>query len=565
MRWERACGALAAGALCFGPASALAQSYRFLKGPYVQGLTSTGVVVRWEGSAEGPAKVVVEGPEGPSEASTSERGAFHGVELRGLRPSTRYTYRVEAGGAASEAGSFTTAPAGNAPFSFLVYGDNRSDPAAHERVVAGMLRAPSDFLVHTGDMVQTGGSSTDWQIFFSIERPLLRDRCLFGAVGNHELVGYGADNFLRYFSPAKAAGPGTEGGLFYSVRWSNARFFFLNAMATWDSSRDREWLGRELDRSAVEDGDVHRIAVMHHGPYSAGPHGPNAAFVRSGVEELLRSRGVDLVLAGHDHLYERGESRGLKYIVSGGGGAPLYQKRSRPHQTTQAFESTHHYVSMRVDGDDVKAEARRADGTLIESCGYQRGQPWVCTESPVTLRPAPALAIDPLPAPRSRSCACSVPGGGEGTDVRWPLGVALGLWGLRRGRVWWGRFALLLGAALPLSCSTYARELGRGERAYDENDYDRAEALLRALEPDLEALTPDERVRYCYTRGMSTLRLGAGRPSRGEARYWLSLASASLRAHPGALSESQRARMGTALCELDLEAGCERPSAPEIR
>lgn len=386
---------LVAGALGLAPASAWAQSYRFLKGPYVQGLTATGVVVRWEGSAEGPAKVVAEGPDGRVEAGTSERGAFHGVELRGLRPATRYAYRVEAGGAASEAGSFTTAPAGDVPFSFLVYGDNRSDPAAHERVVAAMLRAPSDFLVHTGDMVQTGGSDTDWQIFFRIERPLLRDRCLFGAVGNHELVGYGADRFLRYFHPSKAASPGTEGGLFYSVRWSNARFFFLNAMAPWDSSHDREWLGRELDRSAVEDGAVHRIAVMHHGPFSAGPHGPNTAFVRGGVEELLRARGVDLVLAGHDHLYERGESRGLKYIVSGGGGAPLYQKRSHPHGATQAIEATHHYVAMRVDGDEVKAEARRADGTLIEACGYRRGGAWACAESPPSLRPPPAAAVEP--------------------------------------------------------------------------------------------------------------------------------------------------------------------------
>ncbi len=591
---RRACAgwalALAAG---LAPAAALAGPYRFVKGPYVQGLTSSEVVVRWEGSEALPGRVVVEGPEGRAEASTEERTPFHGVEVRGLRAATRYAYRVEAGGATSAEGSFTTAPEGDAPFTFVAYGDNRSDPAAHERVVKGILRTPSDFLVHTGDMVHDGGSSTDWQIFFGIEGRLLRDRCLFASVGNHELTGHGAANFLRYFYPARAAEPRGEGGLYYSVRWSNARFFFLNAMATWDSSRDREWLGRELSRSAAEDGNVHRIAVLHHGPFSSGPHGPNVALVRGGVEELLRSRGVDLVLAGHDHIYERGERGGLKYLITGGGGAPLYQKRSMPNPATQAFEASHHFVALRVEGDDVRAEAKRADGTTIETCRYRRGDPWSCEDSPAAVAHQPPSTAPPPEAGaggRGRSCACSVPGE-PGPASPGPAAAALGLvlWGRRRSgarqragayrrsgarrragayrRSGARRRLAAFGAALALAglggCSTYARELGRGERAFDDNDYERAEALLRALEPDLEALTPDERVRYCYTRGMSTLRIGEGGPARGEARYWLSLASASLRAHPGALGEGQRARLSASLCQLDREAGCERPAAPE--
>jgi MYXO-CTERM domain-containing protein len=551
-----------AAVLGLAPARAAAETYRFVKGPYLQGLTSSDVVVRWQGSEGGPAKVVVEGPEGRHEASTKQNAAFHGVEVRSLQPATRYTYWVEAEGASSPKGSFTTAPDGNKPFSFVLYGDNRSDRAAHERVVQALLRTPSDLLVHTGDMVASGGSEGDWQTFFDVERPLLRDRCLFGAVGNHELVGYGAANFLRYFSPAKASDRGGEGfGLYYSVRWSNVRFFFLNAMAPWDSSRDREWLARELGQSAAEGEGLHRIAVMHHGPHSAGPHGPNAAFVQSGAEELLRSHGVELVLAGHDHSYERGEAQGLKYIVSGGGGAPIYQRRSRPSPATRAFEPTHHFVVVSVDGDEVKTEARRADGTTIESCRYARGEPWACSESPAQVAPPPLAPPPPGPAGSpGRACACSVPGAAPPSSLPPALALALLALGARR------RSLLALGVAslLAAGCSTYARELARGERAYDDNDYDRAEALLRALEPDLDALTPDERVRYCYARGMSLLRASDGGPARGEARYWLSLASASLKAHPGALGDGPRARMAAALCDLDREAGCERPSAPEV-
>jgi hypothetical protein len=419
------------------------------KGPYLQGLTTTAVVVKVELADAATARVEVLGPDAAGapafRATVESSGArrFHVLRVAGLAPATSYTYRVGVAGApAADAGRFTTAPADARPFKFVLYGDNRSDTAAHAAVVRAVERAEGDFLVHTGDMVYEGSSDDDWTSFFAVEGRLLRDRCVFASIGNHELYGSeraGESAFLRYF-----AAPPPDGAdrprLYASFRWSNARFFLLNAMDDWVGA-ERDWLRAELERAKGEPGLVHRIAVLHHGPFSSGPHGANARLADGGVLDVLRDGKVDLVLAGHDHIYERGEGAGLKYVVSGGAGAPLYP-RKRSGAETLSFESVHHFVRVGVDGDRIDLVAERVSGGVIERCGFRVGGPWECGGAaaakagagggaPVASSPAPV----PPRAHAAGGCGCAAPGstgGGHGAAL---LGVALGLAaarGLRR-------------------------------------------------------------------------------------------------------------------------------------
>ncbi len=221
-----------------------------------------------------------------------------------------------------------------------------------------MESAPGDFLVNTGDMVSMGNQPRDWSELFAIEGKLLRDRCVFAAVGNHELARgdhAGEVAFLRYFAAAEE-GHELE-RLYGSFRWSNTRFFVLNAMDNWTGA-ERAWLRAELDRSQREPGLVHRIALMHWGPFSSGPHGDNPALASGEVIGLMRDRQVDLVLAGHDHDYERGAGGGLKYVITGGAGAPLYP-RKRDGAEALRYESAYHFLEVAVDGDHVTVTARR--------------------------------------------------------------------------------------------------------------------------------------------------------------------------------------------------------------
>lgn len=434
-----------------------AEAATFTKGPYLQALGQTEVTIQLELSLESPASeqvsIAISGPGGLTRtvSAPSDRagGLFHRIRVDNLTPATTYEYVATFGEAKSEKGRFTTAPPDNRPFRFILYGDNRTDHAAHAAVIRAIEATPSDFLLHTGDMVHKGNNPADWQAFFDIERALLRDRCVFAAVGNHELTApdpSGEMAFLRYFfggvpsgvrdvksqGDAKAAGDaGAKSGsliapLYRSFRWSNTRFFLLNAMDSWTGD-DRRWLDEELERSLGEEGLVHRIAVLHHGPFSSGPHGANKRLAAGNVVDLLRERRVSLVVAGHDHAYERGFGGGLRYIVSGGGGAPLYARKTVQPETL-TFESVHHFVEIAVDGDRVETVARRASGTIIERCSFRGLSPWICGESATS----PSIQAPPptAKAAAASSCACATAGAPPSQDERQapaPLWASLSL------------------------------------------------------------------------------------------------------------------------------------------
>jgi 3',5'-cyclic AMP phosphodiesterase CpdA len=278
-------------------------------------------------------------------------------------------------------------------------------------------KAPADFLLHTGDMVQTGDNESEWQEFFGVENKLLASRCLFASVGNHELTApdpTGQVNFLKYFATIEDDGR-ERPHLYGSFRWSNTRFFMLNAMDTW-TGEERDWLKSELAAAMNEPGLVHRIAVLHHGPFSSGRHGGNARLIANGIVDIFRDNKVDLVLAGHDHLYERGEGQGIKYIVSGGAGAPLYS-RGKTTPETQKFESVNHYLEVAIDGDAVSVDARRVSGSVIEHCAFKGLEKWSCNgpdEKPASVAPRPAERT-------GSACVCSLPGSAESSSGTSPL------------------------------------------------------------------------------------------------------------------------------------------------
>ena len=221
------------------------------KGPWVQRVTPTSAVVRVE--VDPPAPVTLDLGLGRRTVTSAEARSLHSIELDGLEPGTRYPYSVRAG-ATSKFAAFVTAPPddGDAPFRFLVYGDSRADTAAHAAVVRAMVPAASDFLVHTGDLVENGGSVEQWQTFFDLEAPLLGARCFFSCVGDHELIGNKGIEYARFFGPEEPP-LGTDGGraekraATRSLRSISTR---ATAGATPASSSSTEWRATTAPSSA---------------------------------------------------------------------------------------------------------------------------------------------------------------------------------------------------------------------------------------------------------------------------------------------------------------------------
>ena len=115
--------------------------------------------------------------------------------------------------------------------------------------------------------------------------------------------------------------------------------------------------------------------------------------------------------------------------------------------------------------------------------------------------------------------------------------------------------ALLLSLSVG-ACATYREDLNRGERLYDNNEYDRALAIWRYLEADMDSLEWQDQARYAYLRGMTDYRLNF----RPDARHWLALAKAIEEKQPGALQPQWKQRLEQALADLnkDVFGGAEQ-------
>ena len=331
------------------------------KGPYLMAPRPGAITVMVERDVPGPVTVRAwrVAPEGvavgaPIEVRDTASVSLHEVLVEGLASGVRYHYQVTGPGIAAAEGIFSTAPQRAEPFRFLLYGDTRSRESSHAAIVAAMRREGADFVVHTGDLLADGRVERQWNDFFAIERDLLRNTVFIPVVGNHELRNssrIGIENFRRYVNCPPPDAPRPE--LDYVVRFGNVQMVLANAYDDWSSAPMRTWLEEHLAQARREGPDDFLLVVTHWGMHSSGPHGENRSLRAAGLPEMFRRYGVDLVVAGHDHVYERGEERGLRYIVTGGSGAPLYSRRTQ-HNYTRVFAAQHHYV--RVDADAEKLD-----------------------------------------------------------------------------------------------------------------------------------------------------------------------------------------------------------------
>jgi hypothetical protein len=340
---------------------------RLMRGPYLLRPGATEMTVAWATDLEAPGEVRY---GGDTEYGSVERSPLlvrqHILRLRGLHPSRVYHYKVIAGGTESHDLIFHTLPTASEPLRFVVYGDVRSGHPIHARLVEQVMREDPDFVLSVGDLVDRGSEESEWQRFFEVAAPLLHVLPLVPALGNHDVwrVGEGALRFLALFPPpAGAPEPG-----YYSFDAAGVHFTVLDSNQL-RSPRQLQFCEADLARAQRARA---RFVAMHQGPWSMGFHGNLTEAIKSYVP-LFQRYHVTLILSGHDHDYERGRQAGLDYIVSGGGGAPLYAPRcggSRVPCPASTFLITpeYHYVLVEVQRDSYRICARRLDGSALEPC-----------------------------------------------------------------------------------------------------------------------------------------------------------------------------------------------------
>jgi len=343
-----------------------------IKGPFLQyPLPSAGTMaVVWETSFPSQGALLYgETKKYTKKIPSSKIAARHKVILQNLDPGKEYHYRIEAGSRFSRDYAFRPFPANEKNYTFLLYGDTRYNHPAHQGVVEEMKKYDADFILHTGDMVTHGSSLNEWDIFFFIIRPIAARIPLFPVIGNHEYWKGGSGIYKSiFFLPENSKNPTFD----YYFDTGNARFIIMdNRFIGKKKGEQKVWLEGVLKEARENKKFSHVFVCLHQGIESSGPHGPDKRLEKHGYVELMKTYDVTLVFGGHDHIYERGVASGLRYMVSGGGGAPVYTKE-KPTKNTQLRASERHFVWFSVEDETVKFKVVRPDGSMIEACSLSK-------------------------------------------------------------------------------------------------------------------------------------------------------------------------------------------------
>lgn len=346
-----------------------------LRGPALAETTQTTATIVVDTDPDVDATLEWGAGDGMSTTQKSPPGRRHVFALSGLAPDSRFSYRVRAGSSQSAKSSFHTLPKAGAELRIGVYGDVRGGHTMHKRLIERMLDEGLDLVAVSGDMVAHGSDEGDWQTFFAITQELRAQVPYYPAVGNHDLGlanPDGTDRAERLLGlPPPPAGRPAE-AYWYSRDVADVHLVFLDSNS-YDRREQETWLEEDL-AAARKRGVRAIIAMTHDGPFARGFHGGNALARARYVPILVRHK-VNLLISGHDHIYQRGEHMGLPYLVSGGGGAPLYAIRCGvPGRPKCAIEDgmakvarEHHYAVVTV-GRDLELCPRRPDGSLLEKC-----------------------------------------------------------------------------------------------------------------------------------------------------------------------------------------------------
>ncbi len=333
---------------------------------YVQQVTATSAIVGWTVAIDAGEQVMVTTPAGDLVATVAALVEdtivpSSSVEQRwatvdGLAPSTVYCYALtSAAGTLTARAGFRTAPApdGDDTVRFVAFGDSGTGGSDQRAVFEVMREVPQDLIVHVGDIAYSAGTIDELEDrTFAIYAPLLRSVPIYAVAGNHEHVTDDAAPFRAAF-----ALPGNE--RWYSFDWGPIHFAGLDT----EESLDEQAAWLDADLAATD--RPWKIVFSHEPPYSSGEHGSSEE-LRAALAPILADHGVQLMLSGHDHDYERTVPiDGVTYVVTGGGGGGL-----RPVGTSEftAFSaSVFHFLEIEVGAEELSIRAIDVAGDEIDA------------------------------------------------------------------------------------------------------------------------------------------------------------------------------------------------------
>lgn len=369
--------------------------------PYLESATQTTVRVAWTTRNTGGRGVVrfAADPAGPwteVEAATElfestrtaqgEDYVAYDATLSGLTPGSAYCYEiVEDGEVLARNLRFETAWLGtDRPVRMLVIGDSGSGSDDQLAVRDAFMEGEYDLFLHMGDMAYGSGRYDELESnFFDVYQVLMREVPIFPTIGNHEYVTNVGQPYRDVYHLLENAWREADRELYYSFDYGNIHFTCLDSneatlIPIYLDTNGRmtddmfDWM---VDDITSSDADW-KIVFMHHPFYSSSERGirtNNIARFRS----LLEQAGVDLILVGHDHHYERTnplvdgcnalEPRGVTEIIAGGSGASI-RTIDDPNQwfSARVFNADYSYLRLEVHGCRLRGQALDTSNEVVD-------------------------------------------------------------------------------------------------------------------------------------------------------------------------------------------------------
>jgi predicted phosphodiesterase len=340
------------------------------KGPVLLRVYQNRAALMWETNVEGPGRIEYgtggsldrEATTRPSRVTYGKKrqAAFiHKVWLEGLQAGQAYGYRVCGPGIRGDVHEFRTVPAESDRVRFAVYGDSRSRPKSHRRLIELMIEKDVDFVVHTGDLVSSGSKYEQWgPQFFEPIKGLAESAPFYIAKGNHE---GSSGNYEKLLVPK-----GEEKG--FSFDYGPVHHCGI------DNSSRRSNVAGKL-KAIVDDAKASKAEwkfVSYHVP-SLNFGGHWSAWGYPDALPAFSKAGIDFVTTGHSHQYERfkpvapvaaGDGGYVTYMTCGGGGAPLYSVKPTVHHAHAA--ATHHFCLFEVKGEKLTMETIDIEGKVVD-------------------------------------------------------------------------------------------------------------------------------------------------------------------------------------------------------
>lgn len=237
-----------------------------------------------------------------------------------------------------------TLPNTEASTKFAVIGDSGSGAGRQYQLAAQFAAAyrafPFSFVLMLGDNIYGSERPRDFERKFTIPYKAVLDAGVpfYAALGNHD-----EPNVQIHFKPFNM-----DGRRYYTFRKNDIEFFAIDS--TYMSTEQVRW----LEKALADSNAPWKVAFMHHPIYSSGRRHGSDVELRAFIEPLLVKYGVSVVLAGHEHFYERLKpQQGIAYFTAGSAGKLRAGNIRRGPLFEAGFDTDLSFMLFEQTGDEL--------------------------------------------------------------------------------------------------------------------------------------------------------------------------------------------------------------------